>query len=248
MEPPWPVSWGDASQLAMVLRCLEWLLWHSDFEWVVLLSGQDYPIRPVAAIETSLAEADVAAFIEALPCDRPPFRRNIDDFSGRYHYQWRRLPDPIASVGRVAQKGRPFARARELPNGMWIGVPAMRSPFGRDLVCHHGSDWFTLSRAAVEIVHRFLRGRPEVLRHYRRTLIPTESLVQTVLANEDSLRLSGDNRRYLVFDAGHRPRPRVLRVGDLDKMLDSGADFARKFDESIDVAVLDEIDRRVHSS
>jgi hypothetical protein len=247
MDPPCHVAWGDASQLTMVLRCLEWLRAHTDFEWVVLLSGQDYPIRPVAAIEQSLAEADVAAFIETLPVDRPPLRRTIDDFSGRYHYQWWRVPDRIARVGPLAQKARPLARARELPNGMWVGVPALRSPFGPDLACHHGSDWFTLSRGAVEAVHRFLQERPAVLRYFRRTLIPTESLVQTVLANDDSLRLSGDNRRYLVFGGEDKPRPRVLRMEDLDALLDSRADFARKFDESLDAAVLDELDRRVHS-
>ncbi len=69
--PPSRVAWGEVSQLAMVLRCLRWLLEFTDFDWVVLLSGQDYPIRPVAEIERSLAAADVDALIETRRCERP---------------------------------------------------------------------------------------------------------------------------------------------------------------------------------
>jgi hypothetical protein len=128
-----------------------------------------------------------------------------------------------------------------------MGVRATRTPFGPQLVCHHGPDWFTLSRNAVDALGRFLRTRPDVLDFYRRTLIPTESFVHTVLANDRSLRISGATGRLYVFDEQHRAQPRVLRSHELDSVLASGADFARKFDETVDRTVLDEIDLRVHS-
>lgn len=248
IKPPSAVAWGEFSQLAMVLRCLTWLLTHADFDWLALISGQDYPVRPVADIERSLDVADLDAFIGTDRCERPAFRRTIDQFAIRYHYRWRRIPFTVpAPLVRAAAKGRPFLSSRVLPTGTWLGIPALHSPFGSELICHCGPDWFTLSRTAVEAVDRFVRARPGVLDFYRRTLIPTESFVHTVLANDSSLRLSSDDRRYRVFDANHRTGPRVLRSQDLQSILASGADFARKFDETIDGAVLDEIDRRVHS-
>ncbi len=249
VEPPSHVAWGEASQLAMVLRCLSWLLEFTDFDWVVLLSGQDYPIRPVPEIERSLAAADVDAFIETQPCERPALGSRIDEFAGRYHLRWRRVPSGAAtSLLTKAAKVTPLVRARAMPSGTWIGAPAWRSPFGPDLVCHHGSDWFSLSRAAVEAVDTFRRERPEVVNYYARTLIPTESFVQTVLANDSSLRLSGTNRRYSVWDKPGMSGPRVLGADDVDLLVGSGGDFARKFDETIDAAALDAIDRRVHSA
>jgi Core-2/I-Branching enzyme len=248
VEPPSAASWGEASQLAMVLRCLDWALESTDFDWVVLLSGQDYPIRPVADIERSLAAADVDAFIEADRCERPTLGAAIDEFAGRYHFRWRRMPSRrLARLVIATAKGGRFVRVRAMPSGPWVGIPALRSPFGPELVCHYGSDWFTLSRSAVEVVSGFGRAREGVLRYYRRTLVPTESFVQTALANEGSLRLSGDNRRYSVWDTPHMTGPRPLGMQDLDPMLGSGGDFARKFDETVDRDVLDEIDRRVHS-
>jgi hypothetical protein len=248
VEPPSAVTWGEASQLEMLLRCLAWVHEHADFDWLVLLSGQDYPIRPVAEIEQSLAASEFDALIESRPCERPAFGAHVDEFAGRYHFRWRRMRTrTIASLARAAANRTPLLLAREMPSGTWLGVPALRSPFGPQLACRYGPDWFTLSRVAVEVVNRFLRSRPDVLNYYRRTLHPTESFVHTALASDSSLRLSGDSRRYSAWDAPGMTGPRVLGLGDLDALLASGGDFARKFDETIDRAVLDEIDRRVHS-
>jgi hypothetical protein len=81
-------------------------------------------------------------------------------------------------------------------------------------------------------------------RRFERTIIPTEAFVQTALARRGDLRRVPGNRRYAPFARPRDPGPRVLGLADLDAALASGADFARKFE---DVAVLEEIDRRVHA-
>jgi hypothetical protein len=249
VEPAWQANWGEVSLLATILRCLRWCLEHTDFEWLVLLSGQDYPIRPLVQIEQSLAEADVDAFIETLPCERPGLRGPVDEFAGRYFFRWRRIgSSALWSLARAAPGRGSLVRARTLPSGMWIGMRGVRSPFGPELACYRGSDWFTLSRAAVAAVDAFARNRPGVLRYYRRTMHPTESFIQTVLANDASLRLSGDSRRYTAWGEPHQTGPRILGMDDLETVLASGCDFARKFDPTVDRAVLDELDRRVHSA
>jgi hypothetical protein len=233
VEPAWAVEWGHGSQLAAVLRCLRWALARSDFDWLVLLSGQDYPVRPVAAIEAALAAAGADAFIETLPVEPLRLRRGrVGEFARRYHYRWGRLPARLASA---AARTDPLVQVRRLPSGVHAGVPApLRIPV------FHGSDWFTLSRRAVEAV---VSAPPGLERRFERTIVPTEAFVQTVLANRRELRLAPGNRRYARFDRPSSPRPRVLGLSDLDAALASGADFARKFD---DVTVLDAIDRAVH--
>lgn len=245
-----PVGWGEFSQLHAVLRGFEWFLGQTDHEWVVVLSGQDYPIRPVAAIERDLADAAYDGFIETRPVPPPSFRRDLDEFASRYHYRYAALPNRPAAVraaGLVAM-GRPLLSARRMPSGPRVGVRWPRTPFSEAFACHQGSDWFTLSRRCVATVSACAREERSLLRHYRRTLIPTESFVHTVLANDPSLRLSGDSRRHTSWHPPPAPRPRVLRSGDLEPALASGADFARKFDQAADPAPLDEIDRRVHGT
>ena len=249
LEPSWPVEWGDFSQVAAILRGFRWLLEHTDFEWMVLLSGQDYPVRPLAAIERDLADSACDGFIETRVIAPPTLRRrNVEEFASRYFYRYVALPDwrVLAPMSSIAPKARPLLLSRQLPSGSRIGWRCARPPFSATLRCHQGSDWFTLSRRCVAAVDSFARHHPEVVRHYRRTVIPTESFVHTVLANDPALRLSGDSRRYTSWEPRPAARPRVLRRADLQSMLASGADFARKFDETVDAGVLDDIDRLTH--
>jgi core-2/I-Branching enzyme len=233
--PAAPIEWGHGSQLAAILRCLRRLTAY-EWDWLVLLSGQDYPVRPVRSIEADLLAAPYDAFIRFRPVPPRVLRRGaVDEFARRYTYRWRPIikgsdPLTIAALARLD----PLVQVRRLPSGVFAGFPA-RPP----LPVFHGSDWFSLSRRAVETV---LAAPDAVVDHFLHTIIPTEAFVHTVLANS-ALRLANDHRRYAAFDPPSAPSPRVFGVGDLDAVLASGADFARKFE---DVAVLDEIDRRVH--
>jgi hypothetical protein len=248
MEPSLAVMWGTVSYLEAQLLLLEWLKERS-FDWAVMISGQDYPVAPVAEIERRLADADADAFIEAIPCPLATGQL-IDEFALRYHFHWWRVlarlnARPVRAAG--ARSGRVWVRSTP-KNGTWLGVRARRTPFSVDFPCYRGSDWFALSRAAVATVLEPSARRAELMRHYRRTLLPSESFFQTVLANDERMRISGDTRRYTRWDEPNATGPAVLERRDLDAALSSGADFARKFDEDLDSSVLDEIDRRVHDS
>jgi hypothetical protein len=191
VEPPTPVQWGEFSQVAMLLRCIRRLLAGSPFEWLVLLSGQDYPIRPLDEVERELGTRGFDAYIEMFRCERPASYADYDEFASRYHYRWHVVPNALRGPALwLAPHVQPFVRARTLPAGLRIGVPARRSPFGAGLVCHYGPDWFTLSRRAAEAVERFADDRPDVVRHFRQTLCPSESFVHTILAGEPGLTLA----------------------------------------------------------
>jgi hypothetical protein len=218
--PPTRVSWGGGSQLAMMLRCLQHAL-RDEFDWLVLLSGQDYPLRPPAAIERDLRFGGVDGFVEAAVVTPE------DEFARRYDYRYRRVRP---WVGRALG---PFCATRHMPGGMLAGRRATPP-----IPVRRGSDWLSLSRRAVEAV---VGADPRVVDHFRRTILPTEAFPQSVL-HASGLRLSGDTRRYTRWDVG-APHPRLLGIEDLDAMLASGCDFARKFPPG--ARVLDELDRRM---
>jgi hypothetical protein len=231
VAPRLAVDWGTRSQLDMLLGCLRWALEHERFDWLVHLSGQDYPLRLLPAIEADLAAAEVDGFLEGVPVDPLRLsRRHVDEFVARYRYAWRRVPVPARLVAPL----RPLVLARALPSGTRVGLPALNTPFGPDLRPYRGADWLTLRRRAVEAV----AGRRDLESHFHRTLAPTEAFPQTVLWNRTDMRLSGDTRRYTRWRAGS-PHPETLGLADLHGALASGADFARKFD---DPAVLDALD------
>jgi hypothetical protein len=255
---------GSAAELMMLLRCIRRVRESAQLDWLVLLSGSDYPVRPVAEIEAALAGADTDGFIETHLCEPPAIRRGVpvDEHALRYHYRWSPLPGLLAPLARaLAAAVGPHVLVRATPAGRQIGLPAKRSPFqaprrkplalpirhnllshvqaerrpfGEGLRCCYGPTSFVLSRQAVEVIDAAVRGHPELVLYYRDTLVPAESYIHTVLANDPSVSLCGERRRLELSGAA-----------DADALLDSGADFAGPL-ESVDGAVLDAIDARVH--
>jgi len=251
VKPPVLVTWGDATQLDAILRSISFALQNLAFSWLTVLSAHDYPLRPLATIESELRNSPFDAFVKAAPA---PAQYRV-----RYYMQYRplprfryahRLPRRLsvamdwlrAEFNRrqslVRIEGGPRGTARRL------GIRTRRHPFSEDFVCYKGSDWFTLSRRAASYLIAFNQNRPEVLEHYRHTFIPSESYYQTVLCNAKELKICNDHRRFIVWE-DTKSHPNTLTIHDLDDMIMSGKDWGRKFDMTVDTAVLDALDRIV---
>ncbi len=237
-----PVEWGNLAYTDMLLTALEQLAHDLDPDWVAVVSGQDYPLRPLTDFERHLAESPHQALLGGvweldLSVEPPPPER---EFYLRYRYRHYAPPRAVAAV--VARALGRRAYLRELPTGLGLrlGVRPRRHPFGPSLRCHVSSDWLTLERSAVHAVLRFVREQRRVMEHYRRTIIPSESLFATVLANEPGVSV-GPASRLLRFDDG-AAHPWTFGADDLGELLASGMHFARKFDERVDSRVLDLLD------
>ncbi|HTJ27017.1 MAG TPA: beta-1,6-N-acetylglucosaminyltransferase [Candidatus Limnocylindria bacterium] len=236
------VEWGQFSQVELVLRGIDALLATGrDFDWVVLLSGQDYPIRPIAEFETDLARlGDGAIAYEEQTA-----------LLDRYVLSWHRLPRWLenritnALFSRLSRFNarQPFVRFVSGRVGCQIGVRTARSPFGATLRPYKGTTWWTLSRRCIDYVRTYVRDNPSFVDWYRRrTLMPDESFFQTILFNAGIFRLRNDDGRFVRWEPPEAPSPVTLRAVDLDAVLASGKYFGRKFDERVDAAVLDRLD------
>lgn len=218
------------------------------FDWLVFVSGQDYPVRPPAAIEAGLAASGADGLIahwDVLgPASPWPLRRA----RRRYFYRYAALPDVLAPWLRLV---RPLEAVTPLhlflTYGALFGWPARRTPFQDDFRCWGGWMWHSLTRGCVEYLLRYLDEHPELVAYYRRTVVPDESLVQTVLVNAGRFRLVNDNRRYA--DTCERPlgHARELDLGDLAEITSGRYDFARRVDLVASAALLDELDARCRS-
>ena len=242
------IAWGEFSQLRVLLSGLDWALEHLNPDWILVLSGQDYPIRPLAAIEAGLAGSGMDAFLSAaweLPTDRRPGPPQ-EQFFQRYAYRHFAAP---AWLPRAPAAIRPLLYTREMPLGLGkrIGFRRLRLPYGPGRRCFVSADWLTVSARAARAITRTAREDTRLIRHYRGSLVPSESLFATILMNDPDLRVSRDGRRFLPFAAPGAPHPEVLTIADLERVLESGMDFARKFDPEVDEDVLDALDERRRS-
>jgi Core-2/I-Branching enzyme len=231
--------WGGWSQLQMIVACLREASARHDPDWILLLSGQDYPLRPLADIEAELESSPADARLGSVrPVEARRPAPGDDEFFLRCRYRHYARPRvfPSSLPGSI----RPLAYSRELPP--LVGVRRIEPA---PLRFFASADWLTLGRAGVRTVLAASRNR-RLMRHFRRVAVPTESFFASVLLADPALIVERDNRRFSSFEHG-APHPATLVSEDYDRLVASGADFARKFDTKVEPGVLDMLDEHRRS-
>lgn len=240
-------GYGDFGHVDRWVDAVRWLSAHGvGYDWMVTLSGEDYPLLPVTRIERELATADVDGFLECFPVFGAESHWPMRRARSRYLYRHRRLvapatQGPVRAALRVA-RGVNLLQPLVRVNATY-GTVGMRTrtPLGPAFPLYGGSFWVTLSRRCVEHVVSCYETQPAVVAYFRGTLAPEEVFFQTVLRAAGRFTFDADPKRYFDF-SGDRARPRLLGMRDLPALRASGAHFARKFDGSHDSDVLDALD------
>jgi hypothetical protein len=249
------VLWGDWSLVEASLRLLRFAADTLDAEWFVFASGDDRPVRDLAAWEREVASSGADGLVPARELvSRPAFGRRptADDLNYvRYAHRWRVLPrigrGVLELARRISRYVQPLCKIEysDRRDRWFLGVRRRRRlPAGWAL--YAGSQWMAFDRRAAEIL---LSVDGSVTAWFRHTWIPDQGYFQTVLGNQDSLRLRDDLLTYVVpHSAVKRADWMVLRAEDLDAIRRSGAAFARKFDPAVDPAVLPAIDASIDAA
>ncbi len=211
--------WGGFGHVRTSLKGLDDLVRTEEpFDYAVLLTGQDYPLRGPRGIAGRLAEGQGRSFMNNWSLPHAPWgaRGGLE-----------RIEDWHVVTYRRAHLALPLRR--ELPDG---------------LVPRGGGAYWCFSHALVHFVHEFVRSRPDVVRFFEHVLNPDELFFQTIVISSH-LRDTVENENLRYIDWSREPAPAVLGRGDLDAMLASGKLFARKFDETVDADVLDLLDAAI---
>jgi hypothetical protein len=217
--------WGGFGHVAATLEGLDQLLASGEpFDYVILLTGQDYPIKSRAYIEGFFARQAGTPFIESFALPSPNWTNGGLDRIASWH---------LRLLGRSVKvpSGRFLLPRRQLPDRL--------RPFG-------GSSYWCLPRACAEYVHRFARRSTPYRRFFRYVDVPDELFFQTIIMNSPwASRAVNDNLRYIAWRDPDAASPAVLGVADFHRLRRSRKLFARKFDAVQDSAILDLIDERL---
>jgi hypothetical protein len=195
------------------------------FDYAILLTGQDYPIKSNEEIDAFFEHHDGLSFMEhfSLPTDEWDFG-GVDRFES-WHV---RFGSKYFQLSRRAGMGI----KRRFPSGL--------QPFG-------GSAYWCLSRESADYVRRFLERDRSYVRFFRYVNVPEEMFFHTILLNSPlSESVVNDDLRYLEWrNPAVAGGPALLTKDDLGKILSSPKLFARKFDITHDAEVLDVIDAKI---
>ncbi|WP_035059580.1 beta-1,6-N-acetylglucosaminyltransferase [Andreprevotia chitinilytica] len=205
-----PCRWGGFSLVAATLD-LQRAALVAGCDWLILLSGQDWPLKSHDAIVARLMRDGVAGFID---------QRGEADFDVRYRWQAFHFESfnrhPLNRILQKLQRGI---------NGLGV-KRVLPAPL---IHTRAGSQWWCLRADAAQAVLDFIAAYPQVVAFFEKTLVPDEMFFQTVLAHTAFAdRLSADPLRYLEWTAGAWS-PKTFAETDLPQLLASDALFARKF-------------------
>jgi hypothetical protein len=252
---------GDFEIVEGYLAALRWARDNIDYDWVTNLSGQDYPVSPLADFAAELAAADHDGFLhhfdavtqnaeQMRPMHWPPGHGH-----GRYYFQYSKVKDKANVADRAALKWPRIAfDLLDAPYrintayGLLLGRRATTTPFTEHFRCYAGSYWHTIRRRCADHLVDFSDKHSEVVDYMRRVLIPDECFAQTVLANEPRFNFVSDNRRYYNMQGSRRGHPQALTATDAPAFLGKQYVFARKFDATGNAALFDKLDEIALSS
>jgi len=208
--------WGDFGHVKATLKGIQRLLTtRTEFDYAVLLTGQDYPLKSNASIREFLVRQGGALFLAhfALPSD-----------------EWEH-----GGMDRIqAWHLHAFGRRWRVP--LRRKVPLGLQPYG-------GSSYWCLPRSAIVYIDSFSRQHPKFVDFFRYVDVPDEIFFQTILLNSPlAPHVVNDDLHYIDWPVPDAGSPRVLRTADLDTLARTDKLFARKFDVSEDATVLDLID------
>ena len=238
---------GDFSLLEPYLVGAERLLASGEqFEWLVYLSAQSYPVRPVGAIEHDLATSGADGFIAHWDVTAPDSPWPTRRAQRRYWHQYVRLPDRFTPWLRLL---RPLEAVTPLQfyltYGALVGWPSRRPPFAGAFRCYGSWQWHSLHRRCVEHLLAEIAANPELVAYYKHTVVPDESFIATVLVNSARFRLVPESRHYADSHGQPLGHTRVLTEADLSLVTNGRHDFARKLDPATSAALLDSLDAPV---
>ncbi|MDO4566782.1 MAG: beta-1,6-N-acetylglucosaminyltransferase [Oscillospiraceae bacterium] len=214
------VQWGGYSQIDCMLRLLDAASEKGDYAYLHLVSGTDMPLKSQDELHEYFDEKQGTEFIEF---SAPRVDENTRCRFSLYHFfmewkskgpRWKRLED------------------KSLEIQMRLGVN--RAADSR-LHFMKGATWFSVTGNFARFL---LAQRGELRRLYRLTNCCDEVFIQTAAYNSEfkdrlfdkSFTAEGfGNLRYTRWDEGLNS-PAVLEEDDIEKAIECGCLFARKFD------------------
>lgn len=242
---------GDFSTVQGYLDAVDWLFRQNiDFDWLINLTGQDYPTQPLSQIENFLYQTSYDGFIEYFEVFSEQSHWSIREGYSRYLYRYQQLVNHLSEWQKellnplkLINYIQPFFRIN-FSYGMTLGVRT-EALFDEKFICYGGSFFCTLSRKCIQYLHDFSNSNPDVVDYYRGVCQSDECFIQTVLINSQLFNLCNDCKRYFDFSRTRNGHPRILTTNDYRSLVQNHIHFARKFDVAQDSNILDILDTRI---
>jgi hypothetical protein len=218
------VFWGRYSLVQATLNGIGEILQSGEYDYIHVMSAQDFPIKPPQEIYQYLQDKKGSEFITCIKeSDNHEWWQDAALHVWRYNFHNWRIPGKY--------------RLQFLANKL---LPPRKYPIAGHLVVGH-SNWFTLTGACARYMIDYLVDHPEVVRFFKYTWGADELIFSTVVYNS---RFQEKIEKSLVYiDWSERvANPKLLTIKDFHAIMTSGCLFARKFDIEKDESIVRQLE------
>lgn len=250
--------WGDYSIVAATIEGLREIFNRNiDFNWVILLSGQDYPIKSNRQIEEFLRQNEGNSFVDYFQLPRPEnltpkWPNGGFDRINYWHFCLFNLRFVFPGKRRFntyyANYITPTLKVR-IVSALWFLLVfwfPIKPKFPKGFKPFAGSQFWSLSKECAEYVHNFIQQNHTFVNFFKYVDVPDELFFQIIILNskfKDTV--INDSLRYMDSENPNPNLPKVLEKEDYERLVKSSKLFARKFDMYRDAEILDMLDNNV---
>lgn len=219
-------NWGGYSFVEAIFSALRELSQSAErYEFIHLLSAQDYPVVAPAVINRFLSQNKGKNFISFESSSNSSWWMEARNRYEQYHFTDYNFQGKYL-IQRILNAIIP---KRKFPGGM--------VPYG-------GSDssWWTISGECADFITQRFYADARLRKFLKLCWGADEFTIATLIMNSPFKHtVINNNLRYIDWSEGNA-HPKLLGVKDIGSILRSGKFFARKFDANNGQAVLDALD------
>jgi hypothetical protein len=216
------IPWGGYAHLAAILDLLNIVLKEDTIEYVHIISGQDYPSKPIEDIITA---CNGSIYMTVTPMDKmnSSIRERYEKFNIFYFLQnYKKLYKIVDDLSLFIQRR--------------LGVK--RNKLGCYNNIYKGMVWISLPFDVCRLIINS-NQKPALIKSLKTAYLPEEFFFQTMIMNSGlESYVVCDNLRYTDWIKRNGSSPAVLDSSDLNKIIASKSLFMRKMDSKISEQLL----------
>lgn len=232
--------WGAIGIVHATLEGIKLAIMHQ-CDYVILLSGTDYPIKDNTEIAQFLLANHGKNFLKHYQIPAPHWLPGKEEARLKKYYFYLNnklfeFPIPVG-VKSLPRKVLNLILNLFLPN---------ERTFPKNIIPYGGDNWFCITHNACQEVTRFYQTHPEVLSFLKYSLCSDEIFIQTAFFNSGNADLIAsvvnDTINEINWKNRNKPSPEIFNPSDFNRLLASDKMFARKFDHDQFPELIDRID------
>jgi len=236
-------GWGSFASCQTDLSNLRYALAVApDSDYIIRLSGQDYPLWPADRIPAFFRQFEGNPSIQCVPFGR------ADQWPGwvgwrtdRYYYS---LP-----FGRGRRVYPPDHKLKGWKEKVWNGLMRIRFPMPKrlpeGLVPHGGCAWWALTPDSIRAILADAKRRPDVRKYFETAHVPDEMYIHTLIATNPDFagRIRYKPLHFEYWSTTSHPDILSMVNSEAIKQAATTCPLARKFDMARHPDILDWIDQ-----